>query len=437
MQLIVLKNLSDRMPIEKEILKDLRTYNKEVQTAKHGLKKIIHSAGRILFFWKRRGLIYSNLKNVKRILFISLYFRGDVLFQTPVIRILKNLFPEAKIDVWVKSRSAEVLKNNFNVNETLIFDSVRTAEYSEGTRKFDLKGKIGFLKKVRNANYDLVLDYTGLLSTSMYTFLSGARYTFGRNEQGFGFLYNNEITSNISYGKGHLISKYIIYLKNLLNIDDKSWQAASEGVKIKPDLFFDQKIEDTVKSDLFARGYSSDRKLVCIHLTAGWEAKRWKLEKYGELILRLINEFEYDVAVIGNEYDKSEFNKIMQKISDAIPQGKSDNMFFLKSLHYNAELIRQSDLFIGGDSAPLHISGAVDTKSIALFGPTNPLFSNPVGDNHFVIYNKLVCSAGDDDQYCTRNAGKSCPTIDCLKMITVDQVIDLITKIMTIPAKTD
>ena len=159
-------------------------------------------------------------------------------------------------------------------------------------------------------------------------------------------------------------------------------------------------------------------------MTAGWEAKRWKLENYKMLIYQLKENMGFEVAIVGNEYDKSEFKKIVSSSEDF------DKMFFLKPLHFNAELIKRSDLFIGGDSAPLHISGAVKTKSLALFGPTNPLFSNPVGDKHYVIYNKLNCSSGENMQYCTRNAGKTCPTIDCLNMITVDNVLEIITKLM-------
>lgn len=84
--------------------------------------------------------------------------------------------------------------------------------------------------------------------------------------------------------------------------------------------------------------------------------------------------------------------------------------------------MRISDLFIGSDSGPLYIAEAVGTKTISLFGPTNPLFSAPRGKEHTCIYNKLFCSAEDNEQNCILIAGLNCKTIDCMKMIKPDDV---------------
>ena len=92
-------------------------------------------------------------------------------------------------------------------------------------------------------------------------------------------------------------------------------------------------------------------------------------------------------------------------------------------MELSAAVISGSVLFIGNDSVGLQIAGAFDIPSIALFGPTNPEFSNPTGENHKVLYKKLFCSASESEQYCTRNAGKTCPDIHCMKSIQVSEVL--------------
>src|SRR4030095_2068878 len=99
----------------------------------------------------------------------------------------------------------------------------------------------------------------------------------------------------------------------------------------------------------------------------------------------------------------------------------------------SAELIRRADLFIGSDSAPLHTAGAVGTPSIGIFGPTNPEFSRPLGAQHKIIYHRLFCYSSADTQYCTRNAGFTCPTIDCMKMITSNEIITMIENLLYKP----
>lgn len=407
------------------------TYNSgKLPGLKELIKKVIYFAGRVILFWKRKDIPYNGLKDVKKILFVSLYFRGDVLFHTPVIKLLKELFPGGDVDVWVKPRAAEVLKGNGDVNEILDFDSVKTADYSEDHLTLDLKGKWEFLKKLRAAKYDLIIDYTGLYSTALFTLLSAPRYAAGRNQQGFGFCYNNSIDFDLSYSPGNLIVKYIRMLKEMLMINDAEWRAVVRQVPPQAILYENNAAKEYVRNELERRSYDLNVPLICVHLTAGWEAKRWPLNNFKELIKVLITRYNYQAAVIGGDYDKKEFEKVTSGLENFIPRDKLSNMFFSLPLNYNAELIRMSGVFIGSDSAPLHIAGAVGTPSIGLFGPTNPAFSNPIGEKHLVLYKELSCSAKANEQYCSRNAGKTCGTIDCMKLIEVAEVIEKISLLL-------
>ncbi|MEZ4690875.1 MAG: hypothetical protein R3A12_12105 [Ignavibacteria bacterium] len=62
---------------------------------------------------------------------MSLYFRGDVLFCTASIKMLKRIYPDAEIDVLVKSRSAEILEGNPDVNRLIVFNDIKTADYND------------------------------------------------------------------------------------------------------------------------------------------------------------------------------------------------------------------------------------------------------------------------------------------------------------------
>lgn len=398
-------------------------YSRKTFYIKSFLKKIIYQTGS--FFIKISPIPKSEIRFIKKILIISLHYRGDLLFCTPIFEILKKIFTDSDIDVWCKSRASEVLVNNPNINKILIFNDIRTSEY-EGKVKLSLKNKYKFLKELRAKKYDLIIDCTGLYKTALFTLLSKPKYSIGRNIQGFGFCYNKYIEYDFFKNPGKLIDKYTNILKAGLSFDDNEWESVAGDIPIKAYIYPNHQNSITVENELRKREYDFNKPLICIHLTSGWEAKRWSLKNFEKLIDLLIKDLNYEVAIIGDSGDLKEYEQIKASLRNNIYEKKLNNLFFHLTLINTTALIKRADVFIGSDSVPLHIAGAVDTPSIGLFGPTNPEFSNPSGEKHIVLYKELFCSAGINDQYCTRNAGKTCKTLDCMKLITVVEVVDCI-----------
>lgn len=400
----------------KDFIKRVYYYNKAVRKLKDFIKLIYSNIFKYLFYFKRNEL---HLENVKSILFISLFFRGDVLYHTPLISMLRFLFPEALIDVWIKSRSVDVLNNNPFINEIIVFDDIKTAEYNEQT-KLNLNGKYKLLSKIRKKRYDLIIDFTGLYSTALFVLFSKAKNSFGRNLQGFSFCYTRCDETNTFIFPGHLLNKYVNILKRGLSISDETFTSLLKNVPLKPVIFIDDNVKSLIDKEFLRRGYDQKKKLVTLHLGAGWDAKRWGIKNYEVLINKLIE--DYYIAIIGDEKDRQLFEEMKVNIKSPSYGIAFDKMFFSLNFLASAEIIRRSSLFIGSDSGPLHLAFAVGTPSIGLFGPTNPEFSKPLGEIHEVIYKRIECSAPDGEQYCTRHAGRSCPNIVCMKLIEVDEV---------------
>ena len=387
---------------------------------KRSVKNLISGFNRVVFLKKRKNL---DLRNVKSVLIISLYFRGDFLFHTPFIKLLTAILPDARIDIWTKSRNLELTHNNPDIDDVLMFDDIKTAGYNDNA-KFNLGGKIDFLKKLRKTKYDLVIDLTGHVSTAIFTYLSKSGYTIGINNFGFGAAYNKFIDLNPASTRGHLIDKYLSVLKESFGISDEKWETLIGANGTKPVLYPSRQDADTVRKILDELSINRDEPLVLLHTTAGWSAKEWDPLNYSRLI-EMLNDKHYQFIFIGDDRDRKNFELILDNsgLKD-VPKFKK-HFLKLKFLEV-AELINQADILVGSDSAPLHIAGAMNTPSVGIFGPTNPDFSNPVGGMHRVVYHKLHCSAADNMQYCTRNAGMTCPTIDCMKMVKPEEVMQLI-----------
>lgn len=360
--------------------------------------------------------------NVKRILIISLYFTGDLLFHTAAIEALKKLLPGVKIDIWAKSRSLDIIRFNPAIANILTYDNIKTASYREESSS-DLSGKISFLKRLRRANYDIIFDLTGKYSTGLFTLFAKPKYSIGINYNYFGFCYDKFIPLNTASEAGHLIDKYLSVIRTGLNLDSKEWNEIKDKVSTKPYVYLSN--DDTVVIDrlLNEKFGSKDVPYIVLHITSGWSAKELPPGTFAEII-KYLNSIDIRYLIVGDSNDENRINEISGIINEEAL--KPEKYFVKLKLTQSAELIRRSKLFIGSDSAPLHIAGSFGIPSIGLFGPTNPDFSNPVGDNHKFIYHKLHCSASDDKQYCTRNGGFTCPFYECMNTIKSFEVISLI-----------
>ena len=127
------------------------------------LKNIISSAGNLLFYFKKKK---TDREKINKILIMSLYFRGDVLFNTVAIRMLRKIFPYSTINAMVKSRSEDVLEGNPDIDKLIVFDDIKTADYNDSS-KLKPKKKLSLLKKLRKEKYDLCIDFTGKYSTAL------------------------------------------------------------------------------------------------------------------------------------------------------------------------------------------------------------------------------------------------------------------------------
>lgn len=378
------------------------------------LKKIISQTGNLIFFFKKNEI---KREKINKILIISLYFRGDVLFNTVAVKMLKNIFPDAMIDVMVKSRSKEVFEANPNINQIIVFDDIKTADYNDSTG-LKLKEKLALLKTLRKENYDLCIDLTGKYSTALIAAFGGFQYSLGLNYNGFGFCYSKFVNINTQNTNGLLSEKYLNTLKEGLGINESEWSKLNTGFDNNCEIFPSREEMTAAENKLNSLNLNTDKPLVCIQATAGWKAKEWNEKNYSALISELISS-DHEFVMIGSDEDI----EINYRILDAVSPDLRKHFLSLP-LKVNAAIIKMSDIFIGSDSIGLHLAGAVGTPTVGLFGPTNPYFSNPPGDIHKVIYKRLSCSADDSSQYCTMDAGKSCPDIKCMKNISTGEVLE-------------
>jgi heptosyltransferase III len=116
-----------------------------------------------------------------------------------------------------------------------------------------------------------------------------------------------------------------------------------------------------------------NRALIAIHPGSGSEAKNWPLDRFVELTRELLRSDEKrQLLLVGGEADEERVTKLVR----ALP---NERVSVIKPLSLTklASLLQNCALFIGHDSGISHLAAAVETPCLLLFGPTDPAIWAP------------------------------------------------------------
>ena len=327
--------------------------------------------------------------NPKNILVVRLDHIGDFVCTTPLLKNLKNRFPETKITVLVNSTSKDLAYRNPYIDKVITF-SPFYLERSESSSMF--KGLMRVIKDVRNLGFDLGIDPRGDLLSILIMRLGGVKYRVGYGITGGGFLLNKVCRYDESK---HVIDRNLALLE-ALDIPVSSRSA---------EVYFSEKDEDDVERLLRNDGLT---KAVVIHPFAGAKAKEWPRENFQRLIEYLKNKGK-DIIVVGSKDDEGRFDDVIDL------RGKLN-------LPQLACLIKKIGFFIGLDSGPANIAAAVDARTIVVCSGTNiPELWLPNGNNVYPVYKEVEC----------KPCGlKDCPkkNHECMESLGVEDIVKIIEK---------
>ena len=195
----------------------------------------------------------------------------------------------------------------------------------------------------------------------------------------------------------HIIDKNLHALRVLgLNTEDWKWKipVSPEHEKQIEVFFTNAKIPE-------------DFPLVGINPGAGWVTKRWGSQRFSLLADRLVEELGVGIVLTWGPGEEPLVKEIQQRMKNTSFLAPPTSVLEL------AALIRRLDLFIGGDTGPLHLAVALGVPTVSIFGPTDPKRNGPYGPGHSVLYNPLPCSG------CHK---RTCNDFQCLEPITPEMV---------------
>ena len=340
---------------------------------KRFLASLIHAFGATL--WRRRQDLQAP-ETIRRIVVTHFHYLGDVFLATPALAALQRRFPNAAVEVVVKSRGREALLGNPHLREIIVFDGLCNDRSREP--RTDWRGLWALARRLRGC--DLLVDFTGVPASCALAAMVRPRWSVGFSRAGFGFVFDRELRPVPLIP---LVDRY----------NAVAAMAGAEADGRMPEIH----LEGEAAGETASPAYD-----ILLHVGAGFPLKLWPVEKF-RAVADHFRARGLHVALVGGPSDPAEIvNRTVRQV-DA--------------------MARRCRVYVGLDTGLTHIVASLGVPTVAIYGATNPGFL-PRWPRERVVWTQLACSAGANQQHCAAVPPMRCDHQHrCMEQVGVDRVI--------------
>ncbi len=310
---------------------------------------------------------------------------GDVVMSTAFITAVKQLYPDAQVDI--------IIKKELRGIANLIPGLQQIHSFSKQEHP-GLGGVYRFGKQLRNENYDLFFTLPNSISSALMGWATKAKKRVGYGKEGGFFLLTNVCKKPANV---HRVVEYASLLEQ----------------------FAGEKIYD-LEVKLYAEAKTRNNKQVLINFNSEASSRRMPVDKGIALINKLTNSFaDINFAFIGSPKD-AEY--VEQFIKGASQPDKLKNYAGKTDLVGLAVLMASSRALLTTDSGPAHLANSLGTPTIALFGAGDEHNTSPYNQSNLMVIRagKLECEP------CVRNTCKLYGIPKCMQLLDELQIINAV-----------
>ena len=350
------------------------------------------------------------LGEIKRVLVIKLRHHGDVLVSSPVFSVLKAHAPQAEIDALVYADTAEMLTLHPAISTVHTIDR----KWKQLGALGQVKAELALYNDLKACAYDLIIHLTEHWRGAWLCRLLKPRWSVGPEIGGRNRYWESSFT-------------HLQVLHNPLRHMAETNLDALRRIGIQPaadqrsyTLVPGEAAEAKVQAHLALFGLHGND-FIHIHPASRWFFKCWPAVSMALLIGRLQAAGHAVVLTAAPSKDEQAMLAAIQARLEK-PAFSLSGQLSLKEL---AALTQAARLFVGVDSAPMHMAAAVGTPVVALFGPSGDKQWGPWGvENRVLVSGTHACRPCGDDGC---GGGK---VSECLTTISVDRVADAVFEVL-------
>jgi lipopolysaccharide heptosyltransferase II len=341
--------------------------------------------------------------SINKILVVQLGDIGDLVLAIPTIRSLKESYPSALIYVAAREKACEL------VDLCAWADGVIKVQKEKRPALDAIRYNINFFRYLRSLHFDLVFDMRTGTRGAFLAYLSGARIRLGY--RALDDVWRNVFFPHLVFPPMDMPKLHMAHYHLLL--------LAAYGLRVNPawpELLIDDHRSEQISQLLLTEKIPIHLPLIAIQPFSLWHYKEWSAEKFAKLSTWIHKKYGFSVLICGNI---SEHERVQRMINC----GKNGGLYNLAgktSIAEYAALLSRCSLFIGCDSAGVHIAAAVNTATATIYGPSSPAAWAPRGPRHQVIQKTMDCVP------CRQKGCDNTEQCRCLDTLSLDEVIQKI-----------
>jgi ADP-heptose:LPS heptosyltransferase len=330
---------------------------------------------------------------------------GDTLLATPALAALRRALPEAEIAALVAPSNAGILVGNPDVDRLIYAPAKGTTP--------EWRRYLAALRTLRRERFDLIINFSGASGLTTYVCHPFTPWMFLDLPRWWPLAGGDS-----TFRRRRAVDQYIRTLAPLIAAPP------TDAETRVPRLHLDAQDRQRARELLRQEGLAATSPLIAMHLGGdGFNGrKRWAPERFAAVANALVARHDAHVLFIGGAEDIARSTE-----AAALVDRNAHVLAGRASLKVTAALIERAMLYIGNDSAPLHIAGAVGAPAIGIFGPSDWTEFAPTsgkGPAPRVVHSDLACSpcfgfVGNDPLWKVN----TCYSFACLNAITPEAVL--------------
>ena len=355
------------------------------------------------------------LSEVRRVLVTKLRHHGDVLLTSPVFNVLARALPSAEIDALVYRDTAPMLERHPHIAQLHAIDQ----NWKRLGVVMQLREEWALLRRLSARRYDLLIHLTdhprGLTLARLLSPRWSVTHGFGKRSAWWRPRYTHLYSQPMTTPR-HTVESNLDALRRIgifpVHADKK--------VVLVPGCDADEKAQSLLQ------GYGlAPHGFVHVHPGSRWRFKCWPAERTAALMDRIVDS-DLDVVLSGapNERERALVATILGAVKPAT-RSRIVDLSEQLTLSELAAVIGQARAFVGVDSAPMHIAAAMDTPTVALFGPSAEMRWGPWG-----VASRVVTSATHPCRPCNLDGCGGSKVSDCLTTLSVERVYDALRSLL-------
>ena len=291
---------------------------------------------------------------------------GDAVMATPAIENLINYYEESEVILVGSLTSIEALKNHPKIFSSYTLEKKYISLYK-------MSKKLG--------KFDIFVSFRDSFRSRFFKQFILSKKKF-------------QLNSNI-YQNRHQVQKYNDFINDCI------------GSKLNPGNLIIHPFSKQKNTNL--------KPIIGINPGASYgDSKRWQPEEFAKVAINLSNKF--DILIFGGVLEKKIANKI-EKLLIENNVSNYQNLAAETSIDQMIHHISTLDIFVTGDTGPMHIAAAFKVPTVSIFGPTNHNETSQwMNDKGAIVKKELDC------QPCMK---RKCPLKhnNCMKLIKADEIL--------------